>query len=319
MERRAIGNSRVETTQVTLGTWGLAAESYGPVEESRFRRVVEKALELGVESFDLAPSWGNGRSERVVAETVGDARAETTLITRAGVRWNDGHIERDFGPSALERDCDASLERLTTDRIDLWLLHNPSLEDLEEHRDAITALVDSLRDDGRIRAFGVTTVTEQQAKAALQLPVDALSMPYNLLTRAPLTELRDALIAKNVTVLARSTLHYGMLGGRWGESRRFLDHDHRAKRWNTEALKARVRQTERLRFLVRGDVPSLATAALRYVLAEERVASAVVGPRSTGQLQELLRACKDGPPYLPEEDVRRVSQVLRGPDNPSRH
>lgn len=310
MERRPVGDTRVETTQVTLGTWGLAAESYGPVEEDRFSRVVQQALEAGVETFDMAPAWGAGRSERIVAKAVADARPECTYITRAGATVRDGSWEADFSASALERQCDASLERLNTDRIDVWLLHNPSAATIHSESERLRELAAALKSDGRIRSFGASVVTTEQALAALDMGVDVLCCPYNAVRRTPVDDVSEKLKSKNVSLLARSILNYGLLSGRWGEARKFAEGDHRAERWNASALRVRVKQAESLRFLVRGDVGSLVAAAVRFALAQESVASAIIGPRSTGQLLELLRACKDGPPYLPAYDLERIGRIL---------
>ncbi len=313
MQKRRIGKTRVEISELALGTWGLAAEAYGPVDDSRFRRVVERAVERDVEAFDLAPLWGDGRSETIVADVVGDARPEVNYITRAGARWSeDGELETSFESDALERDLDGSLDRLATDRIDVWLLHNPSAEEMREHSEPIQKLVHRVKKDKRVRAFGVSVATDEQARAALDLEgVDVLCMPYNMLNRFLLHELAADLDERGVTVIARSILSYGILSGRWGESRTFSDLDHRKHRWKKEAIRTRVRQVNRLRFLVHGEVGSLVSASMRFVLANNLVSAAIVGPRSTGQLHELLGYVKDGPPYLPEFDIHRVGSVLK--------
>ena len=258
MQKRQIGKTRVEVSELALGTWGLAAESYGPIDESRFRRVVERALERDVTTFDLAPIWGDGRSETIVGDVVADARPEVVYVTRAGARWDaDGDLETSLTLAALDRDCDRSLERLKTDHIDVWLLHNPEAEAIRAHQDEIRTLVERGRKDGRIRAFGASVASAEQARAAFDLDIDVLCLPYSILHSELVHELSGDLNERGVSVLARSVLGFGILSGRWGENRSFGDLDHRRHRWKPEAIRTRVRQVNRFRFLVhwRGDEP----------------------------------------------------------------
>jgi aryl-alcohol dehydrogenase-like predicted oxidoreductase len=85
--------------------------------------------------------------------------------------------------------------------------------------------------------------------------------------------------------------------------------DHRSKRWSRASLRQRVRQTEMMRFLVHGEVRTLTAASIRYVLANAVVSSTVVGARTPGQISDVAEAAK-GPPYLPDEDLMRIPQVL---------
>ena len=126
MQERSLGKTEIRLSEVSLGTWGLASCAYGPVSESAFDKVVGSAIDAGITTFDMAPSWGlEEASERAVARVGGYRRHMLRYITRAGVRVTDGQISRDYSPEALRADCEASLSRLGTDRIDVWLLHDP--------------------------------------------------------------------------------------------------------------------------------------------------------------------------------------------------
>ncbi|MEM9194114.1 MAG: aldo/keto reductase [Myxococcota bacterium] len=291
-----------------LGTWGLASDAYGPVDDYRFEQVLERALERGVRAFDMAPVWHG--SEPAVQKAVGKLRDDVVYITRAGARLDDGDLRQSYDLDALRKDCEASLKALDTDRIDVWLLHSPPEDLWAEREEEIRELVEKLKEEGKIRAWGAAVGSEDMARAAVDCGAEVLCLPYNIVQKELLHDLSDAISDNKVGVLARSILGYGLLSGRWGEYRRFPDYDHRHHRWDPDALRARVRQVNRLRFLVHGEVYSMVSASLRYVLENQLVSAAILGPRSLGQVQELLGYKKDGPPYLPEEDLERIASVL---------
>jgi aryl-alcohol dehydrogenase-like predicted oxidoreductase len=310
VQRRALGKTDLTVSELALGTWGLASNAYGPPEDKRLQRIVEKALDKDISVIDMAPVWGS--SETVVGKAVGNRRDDVVYATRAGVRFEGDELVTSFEPSALRADLEGSLSRLGTDRVDVWLLHDPPEEELsEEARKSIVELMSALREEQKIRAWGASVTSASQAKLALDAGAEVLSLPYNVLHRSVLDELGDAIAEKGTGVMARSILDYGVLSGRWGESRSFGENDHRRERWSAEGLRTRVRQVNRLRFLVHGEIHSLVCAAMRFVLANERVSTAVLGPRTIGQLEELYGYSKDGAPYLPPEDIARVPEVLK--------
>jgi aryl-alcohol dehydrogenase-like predicted oxidoreductase len=111
-------------------------------------------------------------------------------------------------------------------------------------------------------------------------------------------------------VLARSTLAHGLLVGHWSAQRDFGPGDHRADRWTVPELERRVEQLAALRFLIHGDVMTLRAAAVRFVLANSIVSSAVLGPRSVAQLEEIVREVGSGPVYLRDPDLARLPHAL---------
>jgi aryl-alcohol dehydrogenase-like predicted oxidoreductase len=112
-------------------------------------------------------------------------------------------------------------------------------------------------------------------------------------------------------VLARSTLAYGLLAGMWTKDREFPEGDHRTQRWSKLELERRVGQLDAVRYLVRGDVLTMRGAAVRFVLANHLVTSAVLGPRTVLQLEQLVRETGSGPTYLPDEQLSSLSVALK--------
>ena len=306
VQRRKLGKTDMDFSEVALGLWALTGAS-GPISDSIIKETLEAALSAGINVFDMAPLWGAGSSETLVGETFKDRRDEVRYVTRAGVVWENDNIFKRFDLESLEADCTASLKRLDTDWIDLWLLHEPPEEvalDEEVH-----ALAKRLKAEGMIRAFGVSTANIDVARAAIGLGVDAICLPVNMLHADDLNDLEADIQDSGCGVLARSPLCHGLLTGRWTEYRRFAEDDHRATRWTSGALKTRVRTVNKLRYMVHDEVENLATAALRFVLGQKGVTSTVLGARRPAQIEDAARMAGK-PPYLPQEDLERLGQVL---------
>src|SRR5688572_24563722 len=123
METRILGRTRREVTVLTLGTWGLAEQAYGPSTKVNLDETIEAAFEVGVRTFDTAPLWGDGAAEAAVGRVLGACRTQCTLVTRAGIMREDGHVVRRYEPEAIRESVEKSLARLNTSYIDVLLLH----------------------------------------------------------------------------------------------------------------------------------------------------------------------------------------------------
>lgn len=304
MQRRVLGKSEVELSEVALGTWGLSG-ACGPVSPNLFRQTIEAALEVGVSTFDAAPLWPG--TEAMLGEVL-EGTKDVELLTRAGVRQTDDAVVASYDPDDLLRDLDASCERLRREHVDVWILHNPKAEDLAN--DDLWRMVETLKAEGRIRAIAAGCNDLHTARAALAHDVDALCLPHNLLSGSLVNELHDEADALGCSFIARSPLFHGLLSGKWTEYRQFARDDHRFLRWSRHALALRVRQVNRLRFLVRDEVPNLAAAALRYVLGSPNVACTVLGARRPMQIR-TLETLVGVAPYFSEDDLLRLQGLLQ--------
>jgi aryl-alcohol dehydrogenase-like predicted oxidoreductase len=315
LRTRPLGSTGLELTELTLGCWGLFAGAYGPVFAEQQQRTLERALELGVRCFDMAPVWGDqGRSESAVAEAVGELRSEVVYVTRAGMRPGEAGFQRDFRAASLRAQCEQSLRRLRTDHLDVWLLHGA--QEAELRSEEIRGLSEALISEGKIRCFGATVAHLDDARAALDMGAQVLCLPFSLLVPRLVWDLEPDLHARRVGLLARSTLDYGLLAGRWSARKRFAPGDHRGERWSEAALGARIEQLEARRFLLQeveahgtareqNPVLTFAQAAQRFVLAHEVVSSLVLGARNPAQVEASI-ASIEALPFLPPESLARL-------------
>lgn len=307
METRALGRTDILLSEIALGTWGLASGAYGPVPREQFAATVREALERGVTTFDLAPLWGDGEGERIVAEALGEKTKDAVLITRAGIAVEGGKVVERFDSESLVASVEASLVRLRRDRVDLLMLHDPPQRVLQG--DTWHAGVEQLVQTGKVRAWGAAVGTTDEARLALKLGASAVGIVHNLLEPHALYDLSPALKDFGAGLIARSPLCYGLLAGRWPREHTFEKDDHRARRWDPGALGTRYDQLERVRFLVHDAVPDLASAALRFALSSPFVTSVCVGARTPEQIAHAA-ATSVGAPYLPPEDMGRLKPLI---------
>lgn len=309
MNTRTLGKTDLTATEVALGTWGLAEQAYGEVEPTRLRSVIDAALAAGVRTFDVAPLWGDGEAERQVGDALAESGVDDALvITRGGLRRDEGELVADFREDTLRRELDASLERLGRDQVELLLLHNPS--DAVILKADWRGAVERMLDEGTIAAWGMSVGGPEDARLAIAAGAQAICLPHNMVSAHRLDDLLTELATAGCAVLARSPLMYGLLAGQWSTMRRFDDDDHRSRRWGPDAFDARIRQVEKLAFLADSEHGDLATAALRFVLSNSLVSCALVGARTPRQIEHAVAAAERGAPYINDDDMARISKLL---------
>ncbi len=307
MRTRPLGKTGLRVSDFALGTWGLSGEGYGPVAPDERARVVHRALELGVNFVDTSDAYGAGATELELGKLL-DGRHDVYVCTRIGVDRSSLPARKHFEREYLERAIERSLKRLGRDAMDVCLLHNPSVDAIASGE--ATMLMDDFARAGKIVAWGVSVGTEAVGRASIDAGAKIISIGYNLIHSADFHRLSGDIMVSGVGVLARHVLAYGLLAGGWDKEREFPEGDHRAMRWTQEGLGRRIEQLDSLRFLVRGEVTSLRAAAVRFVLANHLVSSAIVGPKTVAQLEQLVREVGGGPVYMRDDALSELPRVL---------
>jgi aryl-alcohol dehydrogenase-like predicted oxidoreductase len=304
---RALGKTGLRVSELALGTWGLSGDAYGPVDEAVQERVVERALEMGVSVVDTADAYGGGRMERLVGRVIA-GRGEIVVVTKGGVDRTTSPPRKRFEGAYLRESVERSLRRLSREWIDVYLLHNPQASTLASAETLDTLL--ELKREGKIKHWGISAGDIETGRAALRKGAEVIELAYNLLQGSDLHRLAGEIMVAGAGVLAHSTLAYGLLAADWPRDHEFAMGDHRADRWTKPELARRLEQVSAFHFLVQGEVETMRSAAVRYVLSSSIVTSAVLGPRTVAQLEDVVREVGVGPVYLRDAALARIPRAL---------
>lgn len=306
MRKRALGNTGIEVSELSLGTWGLSGDGYGPVPEAEVDRTIDRAVALGIDLFDTADVYGLGAMEKKLGERL---PKEARVATKVGTDLDAIPPQKRFDLAYVRDAFDRSRDRLKRETIDVLLLHNPTM--LAMSRAEVFAFLDELKKLKSLTAWGVSAGSAEVARAAIRRGAGVIEMAYNLFTAADLHGMADDVAESGAAVLARSVLAHGMLTGHWSAEREFYPGDHRMHRWTPGELKLRIGQLDAIRPAIAGPVLTMRSAALRFVLANQLVSSAVLGPRSMAQLDQLVREAGSGPPYLRDTVMAELGARLK--------
>ncbi len=303
---RPFGRAQHAVSEMALGTWGLTGEAYGPVYHREVDRVIDRAIELGITLFDTADVYGGGKMEEKLAERLDPS--EHWVITKLGTSLSEQPPKKRFDAAYLREAFERSRERLQRERLDVVLLHNPSLAALD--RDETVGVMRELVKEDALRYWGVSCGSAEVAEKAIERCADVIMLPYNLFFQGDLHRIADRVAGTETAVLARSVLSHGLLAGHWSKSKVFFDNDHRSRRWTQDEVRHRIEQLAAVRHLVGGEVITLRAAALRFVLANGLITSAVLGVRSVTQLNQLIHEAGEGPPYLDDAALAELPARL---------
>ncbi len=307
MRKRPLGKTNLNVSELGLGTWGLSGDAYGMLAQGEQERLIERARALGITLFETADCYAEGRMETTLGERLGED-TDAVVVTKWGTDRSGPVAHKRFDREYLREACSRSRDRLKRDEIQLALLHNPSVRALERGEARDTML--ELKGEGQVHAWGVSAGDEATARAAVEAGAEVVSVAFNIFRQKPLDAIAERVEQDQVGVLAHSVLNYGQLCGMWSAFRQFRPPDHRAERWTPEELKRRVRHLDAVRPMVGGDVVSLRSAALRFVLTKSVVGSAILGPRTNLQLDQLVREAGTAPPYLSEGKLMALQNRL---------
>lgn len=309
MRRRILGQTKIEVSELSLGTWGLSGDAYGPVGEREQDAVIDRALALGVNLFETADVYGAGRMERKLGARLPEAG--TVVVTKVGTALSEKPARKRFDVEYLKQALGGCQERLGRKRLDVVLLHNPSLDVVTEGKAA--EFLQSRVDQGDLGAWGMSVGGSAVATAALRASVrpQVFEMPYNVFFSEDVQAMDSVFHVTKVGLLARSVLAHGLLSGLWSKDTQFDEGDHRRERWTPQQLRRRLSQLQVFNTLNRANTPSMRAAAVNWVLSDRYVSSAVLGPRSVLQLDQLLREVRREPPYFDQNERTRLAQRLK--------
>lgn len=289
---REIGRSGISCSCVALGTWELAGNVWGAVEERSAVETIRAAVDSGITLVDTAASYGAGRSERIVGQALQGIRSKVVLATKGGAHFNPAKnaMDHDLTPEAVRRDVEESLERLQTDYIDLYFFHYP---------DPDTPVADSigemerLRQEGKIRMIGLSNYSQEEMAEAMRYgTIDCAQFRFSMLTRE-----NEGLVKfcgeNGIGVLSYASLAGGMLSGVYKQEPVFAEGDRRTF-FYPFLKEPEFSRCRRLVDVVEETAQSLgvttADAAIQWVLAQKGMTAALVGTKNVERARRNAHA-----------------------------
>ena len=307
MRYRTLGRTGFEVSEVGFGAWGIGGKYWGPTDDRLSLRALHRAFELGVNFVDTALAYGDGHSERLVGRAIrefGGAIRVATKIPPKGGGWPPAPgtpARRAFSANWVVSSTEQSLKNLGLDCLDLQQFHvwlDEWLDDLEWKEAGAR-----LKAEGKIRAFGVSVIDHRPdtvLRAVASGLIDSVQVIFNIFDQSPRDELFPLCPAHGVGVIVRVPFDEGSLTGTLRPNTRFPQGDFRREYFRGERLSETCRRVERLAFLVRDEITSLAQAALKFCLSHHEVSTVIPGMRRPEHVVENC-AVSDGVPLKPEE------------------
>ncbi|TET92959.1 aldo/keto reductase [Candidatus Aerophobetes bacterium] len=297
MKYRIFGKTNWKVSEVGLGTWALGG-GWGRVSESDAIGVLEKAIERGINFFDTADVYGDGKSEQLIGQVLKSTDQKIYVATKFGRRL-DPHVSSGYTKDNLERFLDRSLGNLGVDTIDLIQLHCPPI-DLYYKPEVFEAL-DSFVEQGKIQHYGVSVEKVEEGLKAIEYPgVVSVQIIFNIFRQRPSELFFEQCKKKNIAVIARVPLASGLLTGKMSLATKFPEDDHRnynrqgkffdvGETFSGVNFEIGLKAVEELKGIKPDDI-SCVQMALKWILMHSEVSCVIPGAKNTKQLEENISA-----------------------------
>ena len=309
MKYKILGKTGLSVSTVGLGTM-VHAGHFGPMKDEESLSAIDAALELGVNFIDTSDAYGAGYAETLLGNALKGRRDKVIIATKGGnVMTGPNRGKRIFTPEYIDGVLHESLKRLQTDYIDLYQLHNPTVDVIE--RGEVWEVLQRRKKEGKIRHYGVSINTMEEGIAAVKDGrSETIQTEYNLLAQEPADAFFSLAQAANVGIIARVPLKRGILTGKMtaADEQRFQGEDVRARSFKGEAFRKELAKAEQLRFLVHGPVQSLVQAAIAFCVAHPAVSITIPGARNAAQMRENAAGADV---TLPADDLDKVAELWR--------
>ena len=307
MKYRDFSDTGWKTSEIGLGCWAIGSE-WGEVSPKDAREVLKTSLDNGVNFFDTADVYGDGRSEKFVGELINSTSEKIFVATKSGRRLNP-HTPEGYNFKNIEKFIDRSLINLRVDCIDLLQLHCPPSEICPKKE--TYEMMDEFVKLGKIANYGVSVEKVSEAMDAIQFPnVKSIQIIFNIFRQKPAEIFFKEAERRGVGIIARVPLASGLLTGKMDLRSKFPSNDHRNYNINGGAFdvgetfsgvgfKTGLEAVERLKSLI-PDNFSLADLALKWILMHDEVSVVIPGAKNKSQALMNLKA----------SDLKEISSLL---------
>ncbi|MBS8275781.1 aldo/keto reductase [Thalassospira tepidiphila] len=307
MNYRKFGKTGRTVSEVGFGAWAIGG-AWGDVSEADARAALHAALDNGTTFIDTADVYGDGRSEKIIADVMKERGGERPFIATKAGRRLDPHVSEGYNKQNLTAFVERSLKNLATDCLDLVQLHCPPTEVF--YRPDVFEVMEEMVTAGKIRNYGVSVEKVEEGLKAIEYPgVASVQIIYNIFRQRPSGLFFREAKAKNVGVIVRVPLASGLLTGKMTKDTAFAADDHRAFNRNGEEFDkgetfagvpfdVALEAVEEIRRLVPENI-TMAQFALRWILMEESVGVVIPGAKNAKQAAANA-AASDVAPLSPE-------------------
>ena len=314
MEYRELGRTGWKVSSLSFGAWAIGAD-WGSVDDAESFAALNRSIDLGVNFFDTADVYGDGRSERLLAKLRQQYHEKIYIATKAGRRLNP-HEAQGYNRANLTAFVERSLRNLKTETLDLLQLHCPPTQ--VYYMPGVFDVLDGLVQEGKLKYYGVSVEKVEEALKAIDYPnVQTVQIIFNMFRQRPAELFFEQAKLRKVGILARVPLASGLLTGKLRPDSRFAKDDHRAYNRAGESFDrgetfSGVDYTTGLQAVadLKAVCPagmSMTQFALRWILMFEAVTCAIPGAKRPAQVDENFSA-GDLPPLSTEsmDQVRKI-------------
>jgi aryl-alcohol dehydrogenase-like predicted oxidoreductase len=297
MQTKPLGRTGWNVSTISFGAWAIGG-TWGDVDDAESMGALHAALDAGVNFFDTADVYGDGRSERLMARLRRERTEPFYVATKAGRRLNP-HVAEGYNRANLRAFVERSLSNLNVEALDLLQLHCPPTP--VYYMPEVFGVLDELQREGKLRHYGVSVEKVEEALKAIEFPgVQSVQIIYNILRQRPADLLFQETQKKGVGILARLPLSSGLLSGKMTAQTTFAADDHRLFNRNGEAFDKGetfsgldyakgLEAVEALRPLIPAGM-TMAQFALRWITMHPAVTCAIPGGKRASQVTDNVSA-----------------------------
>lgn len=302
MNLRPFGKTGLEVSPLTFGAWSIGGPArlgevpigWTGVNDTDSVRALQTAREKGITVFDTSDKYAEGHSEKLIGNAFSSCRDDIVLVTKTGIVGIDAEgIVLDLSPDRIREACHASLKRLQTDRVEIYLLH--LVNDRTFPGDDTRAALERLKQEGKIRHFGISIQYAHQGMRQLEEEFgDAMMLEYNPFKQKDETLVLDKARERGVGVITRGALEKGLLTGKYAPGHIFDPDDVRSRipaEYRDRVL-GTVAKLQKDHGLNRSDLLGL---ALAFPLRHAGCSTVAVGMKTSEQVRELAEALREAP------------------------
>ena len=314
--RPFFNNKDLVVSEVGFGVWSVATKWWGVTDEKLSISLLQHALDVGINFFDTADIYGNGYGEEILAKAFSSSRDKKIYATKFGydIYSNNGerkgHSEmpQSFSSKDIKYSCEQSLKRLRTDYIDIYQLHNPRMDFI--NNDEVLETLDELKKEGKIRSFGMALGPDigwlDEGLDSMNHSPETLQIIYNLLEQEPSKFLFNKAKETKTSLIARVPHASGIMDGSFTKDKVYSKDDHRSHRrqkWMEAGLEAR----DDFDFLYKDNNRTIGQAAILFPLSVENICTVLPNFTSHEEIDEYSRTSELSP--LTKDEIMKIESL----------